>query len=252
MKKLTAEDGARQDPQEQLLRDLVRSAEPFTPSPFAKRSVYHRVTRAGSTRWPRLVRAGALASVLFGGTAMASIAVGTYAWLRPAPRQSAAPSARPPLPRERQREPRAAAAPASVASQGSGVTTPLSASGSSPQVAATAARPAGKPVSVARKHAQRQRVSSLLPDESEDPAEIMQAVRALRRDHDPLQAQRLLDHYLAIHREGAFTEDALALAIEAASVRQDPAARSYARRYLAQFPSGRFRDLARRTLGNEP
>jgi len=43
-------------------------------------------------------------------------------------------------------------------------------------------------------------------------------------------------------------EDALALSIEAAAARKDPRAAEYARRYLARYPSGRFRGMAERVL----
>ena len=48
--------------------------------------------------------------------------------------------------------------------------------------------------------------------------------------------------------QGALSEEALALSIEAAHARKDPAAKSHARRYLARYPAGRQRRLAERVL----
>jgi hypothetical protein len=47
---------------------------------------------------------------------------------------------------------------------------------------------------------------------------------------------------------GVLTADALPLAIEAALVQHHPRAAKYARRYLAKFPSGKYRELAKRAL----
>ena len=68
---------------------------------------------------------------------------------------------------------------------------------------------------------------------------------------NPEHAQKLLDGYLASHPSGALSEDALALSIEAATARRDPRASEYARRYLAQYPNGRFRQLALRATAAE-
>jgi hypothetical protein len=83
----------------------------------------------------------------------------------------------------------------------------------------------------------------------EDPSQVAEAVRALRKQGDPARAQALLERYLRENPRGALAEDALALAIEAAAARKDPRAADYARRYLARYPGGRFRSLAERTLG---
>jgi hypothetical protein len=57
-----------------------------------------------------------------------------------------------------------------------------------------------------------------------------------------------LNDYLKTHPNGVLSEDALALSIEAASAQHDPRAADYARRYLAQFPHGKYRDLANRAI----
>jgi predicted Zn-dependent protease len=86
------------------------------------------------------------------------------------------------------------------------------------------------------------------PRAGEDPSQVAEAVRALRKQGDSARAQALLDQYLKANPRGALAEDALALSIEAAAARKDPRAAEYARRYLARYPNGRFRGMAERAL----
>src|SRR6185369_15501344 len=86
------------------------------------------------------------------------------------------------------------------------------------------------------------------PPAGEDPSQVAEAVRALRKQGDSARAQALLDQYLKTNPRGALAEDALALSIEAAAARKDPRAADYARRYLGRYPNGRFRSVAERTL----
>jgi hypothetical protein len=77
-------------------------------------------------------------------------------------------------------------------------------------------------------------------------SEVLDALIALRRAHDPARAGTLLSKYLAAHPRGALREEALALAIEAADARGDRAAGAQtARAYLGEFPGGRFASFAR-------
>jgi hypothetical protein len=79
----------------------------------------------------------------------------------------------------------------------------------------------------------------------QERTEVLDAMVALRRDHAPVTAGRLLESYLSAHPRGALREEALVLAIEAAAARSDiPAARRLARQYLAAHPTGRFREFA--------
>ena len=80
--------------------------------------------------------------------------------------------------------------------------------------------------------------------------EVLDAMIALRRDHDPLRAGALLDRYLAAHPRGVLREEALVLAIEAAGERGDRAsARSLAQVYQSAYPTGRFIAFARSQTG---
>jgi hypothetical protein len=85
-------------------------------------------------------------------------------------------------------------------------------------------------------------------ESSEDATDVVEAIQALRTERDPSRAQALLNDYLKSHPHGVLSGDALALSIEAASAQHDPRAADYARRYLAAFPRGKYRDLANRAL----
>jgi hypothetical protein len=85
--------------------------------------------------------------------------------------------------------------------------------------------------------------------EGEDPTQVVEAVRALRKEKDPKRAQALLDGYLAKNPDGALSEEALALSMEAAASSKSPKAADYARRYLERFPQGRHAAFARKLVG---
>lgn len=206
------------------LTELVKHVEPYRSNPFAKRSLQSRIARAleqghGARRFrphPALLGAGVL---LLGATAAAAAG---YRWLAPAaPQPPESPQLRV-VPAEL--EPRAVAPAAPVAPE--------------PEVVA-------EPAPIERPSEAR---SAAKPRPGEDPTQVAEAVRALRKQGDPARAQALLDQYLKSNPRGALSEDALALSIEAAVARKDPRAAEYARRYLARYPNGRFRAQAERAL----
>ena len=69
----------------------------------------------------------------------------------------------------------------------------------------------------------------------DDPSLVIDAIRALRQEHDPIAAKKLLSEYLKVCPDGALSEEALALSIEAAAV---------AARYLEEVPNGQCRRAA--------
>jgi hypothetical protein len=76
--------------------------------------------------------------------------------------------------------------------------------------------------------------------------EVLDALVALRREHDPFRAGGLLARYLSAHPHGALREEALVLAIEAADARGDRAVgEQLAHAYQGEFPAGRFLAFAR-------
>jgi len=85
------------------------------------------------------------------------------------------------------------------------------------------------------------------PAPGPDATLIVDAMRRLRRQHDPRAALPELDAYLEQSPDGDLAEEVLALAIEARAALGDAAACSLAERYLERYPQGRFRDAAERT-----
>ena len=200
------------------LTELVASAERYQTSPFAKRHVYSRIMRQLEHEqrrfWLRPAFVG-VSALLVAATAAAA----GYTMLAPSTVPSSAPPSVVPPPRE----------PARVAPP-------------------ALARPALPPSEVEQKTEKPNERRERTPRAGEDPTKVAEAVRALRKQGDAARAQALLDQYLKSNPRGALAEDALALSIEAAAARKDPRAADYARRYLARYPSGRFRAMAERVL----
>jgi hypothetical protein len=205
------------------LTALVASAERYQSSPFAKRHVQSRLMRAlegGTSTKRRLVRPALLAcAALF---VAASAAAGGYTLLSAKKSEPAAPAALV-----------APAAPPPAAQR---------------KVAHVAPPPAKLPTEPAPAVEQPSAKRIDKPRAGEDPSQVAEAVRALRKQGDAARAQALLDQYLKANPHGALAEDALALSIEAAAARKDPRAADYARRYLTKYPNGRFKSVAERVL----
>jgi hypothetical protein len=70
---------------------------------------------------------------------------------------------------------------------------------------------------------------------------LLDAIRALRRAHDPARARSLSLIYLRLHPRGVLAEDALALLVQAEAALSSPNLRARAQRYLLLYPQGRFR-----------
>lgn len=78
-------------------------------------------------------------------------------------------------------------------------------------------------------------------DDDPEAIWVLNAARALRRDHDAGGALRLLARYRDRFPHGDLIEESLALVIEAKAMLNDAGAAAVAEEYLRRFPDGRFR-----------
>jgi hypothetical protein len=240
-------DQAGDDPVQRQGVEILQRA-PATPRmPDMKRRVWHSLHRdparhaAGLARRRLKLAAGAVAVLALAGTAAAMIR-------GPLPERLAglwrAPvDANPPVGRKAatpRREPAPAPPPeAPRVMPAAAVTLPPAATEPTaprrsppPSRGAVAAR--GPAVAVTATATARERT------------EVLDALVALRRDHDPVRAAAMLSAYLSSHPRGALREEALALAIEAADARGDrTAGERLSRSYVEGYPSGRFAGFAR-------
>jgi hypothetical protein len=213
---------------------------PATPhAPELKQRVWRSIRRAQATPAPRgfrtlVVKLAMVALVCLGaGTAGAVL---TRRWIVPA--LDDVPAATPPSTPLPARAEKAAPVPPPVASSAA----PAAATLDERRISKTPPRSAPK------------KPTSPLPSAAavaRERTEVLDALVALRREHDPVRAGALLARYLAAHPHGALREEALVLAIEAADARNDAAgAQQLAKTYQAEFPTGRFLTFARSHTGD--
>jgi hypothetical protein len=245
-KRLTDDSGMPRTPDWAV--DLLRSASPYEPPPGRKQRVREGLAQKSSRRAPVWLRTAVVAAVLIGGGAVARAAFGHWpGWIVRVYRSLVAPSAPsepvaavPPRTRPH-RSPAAAPAvgPASIGADAP-VLTPAPA-------VAVASRSAPLPSREAAPAPRAPRRVAVAAAAHEDTL-VLEAMRALRVQRNPVRARSLLSRYLASHPNGELAEEALALSIEAAVAHQDADAASLAARYLSRYPSGPFHGLAQKTL----
>jgi hypothetical protein len=229
----------RADSPERALADLVRAMPPLADAPALNDEVFARLTAslAGPPRGRGIMPArrrwfwGAGGAVAFASAvAAASIAHSYYAH-RPLP---AVTPVETPAPALSDPTPPPAVAPPAV--DKAAVTT----APAPPAVEAPSAR-----LKLSTRVGDKPRTGG-----GEDPTLVLEAIRALRTQGDAARASALLSEYLRAHPRGVLSEDALALSIESAIARHDSrAAADLGRRYLAQFPNGRYRAFASQSVG---
>ncbi len=217
------------DPVSERGIELLRSVQPPLPQPEMKRRVWAALQQSASTA-PRL-RPGMLRAVVLGAGVMvfaatAAAAIGGHWIVRQVERMRvAAPPVSVP-PTIRHEHVRSARVLAEV---------------EPPAVEPAAPAPAPIPELRELDRPRPHRIAVPSSTAAQERTQVLDAMIALRRDHDARRATALLDTYLAAHRQGALREEALVLALEAADARGDVARSArLARMYQAEFPHGRF------------
>lgn len=210
------------------LVDLLRAAVPTALAESQRRSSLAMILNPPHERpWRRLgLRRPAmvLSMLLLAGASAAAAAVGAHLLVRHPPAIVKAPAVVP-----------AANPPAPIRIRAASATTAPSADSPAPADSPVASRVTSSPGARARAR-------------GENPSAVMDAVKSLRQDHDPVEASRLLREYLRTYPRGSLSEEARALSIEAAVARNSPDAVSLAKEYLRLYPNGRFRKAAQRAL----
>jgi hypothetical protein len=216
--------------------EVLQGTPPTAETPDVKQRVWHAIQRAPVTtprRLPILIPKLALVAIVVCGAGTAG-AVIAHRWQRgTAPARDSAASSSPPRstrppPRPEKASPRPAVADTAAAAADTVEASP---------------RPPPPVRSVPKK------LASLPPSAASvarERTEVLDALVALRREHDPVRAGTLLARYLSAHPRGALREEALVLAIEAADARGDKTGGAQlAHAYQAEFPAGRFLPFAR-------
>jgi hypothetical protein len=252
------EDAAEHPPQgaaDAWAVDLLRVAEPYRPAAARKQRIQLRLGHARRRRASFTLRLAVAAVVLVGGGAFARAALGRWPeWMVRVQQQLAriVSPATPPTGKARIAAPGATTTsiwvdpppppvePEPVAEPEPALDPAPAPVVPSPVAAPRVARPAFRG---GVRHAKRS-----VPAAMEDSAPVVEAMRALRRERDPVRARALLSRYLERYPTGTLAEEALALSIEAAVAHGDVDAAGLAARYLRLYPAGPFRPLARQTL----
>jgi hypothetical protein len=234
------EGGMRGDPLFRRGVELLQGTPPTPVLPDTQARVWGAIRRASAPA-PRGLRTLALklavagAVVLVAGTAGAVIA---QRWIAPQI-DKMTDDARGTAPPSRSKVLRRRASPPA----------PVEAAGLDTSLDLSVGRPGETPApKVPARTGSRKPVASVVTAAAvaRERTEVLDALVALRREHDPVRAGTLLARYLSAHPRGALREEALVLAIEAADARGDRAGgEQLAHAYQGEFPAGRFIAFAR-------
>jgi hypothetical protein len=217
---------------------LLHSTDPYKAQPGRKQRVLLSLgRRGGGRRAPRILRPAIVAGVLISCGAFASAAIGPWrGWIARA-YERVVPSSR-------------AHAPVAIAERARGhrAVAPSPAPSAPPPEAPPPTLIAGPvpvraPIAVPHPHHLAPSVATT-PLGEQDTQAVLEGMRALRLDRDPVRARTLLARYLDRQPNGALAEEALALSIEAAVAHHDADAPALAARYLRHYPAGAFSSLA--------
>jgi hypothetical protein len=233
--RLCVDQDSVRDPSAEWALSLLRETTPYQAPAGRKERVWLALPRTGSHRPARLLRFALAAAALLVSGVCTSAAVAQWpAWLadvidRIVP---SAPSPTPTTPANRLRQAPSERPPAPVL-------LPLPAPG--PVATPPTPTSEGMASSARLKRASR-------PASPEDMGPLLEAMRALRVERNPVRARVLLTAYLDRHPKGELSEEALVMLIEAAAGNGDSDAPALAARYLKLYPRGAFRGMVERML----
>jgi len=233
--------------------DLLRTATPYRPPAGRKQRVKLSLGHPATRRAPLFLRPVIVAGMLIGCGAFASAALGHWhGWMARAYQRLVPPPPQvvpTPQPEARAHGHRLAQS-SSVAASADEVAAPDMAVAPAPMLAPSVTRETtARETTAAPLRAHRAPSPAAHEDLSvvEDTSVVLEAMRALRLDRNPVRARVLLARYLDRHPTGTLAEEALAMSIEAAVAHHDGDAAALGARYLRLYPNGPFHALARQT-----
>jgi len=231
--RLFAAEDIPQDDSARWAVSMLREATPFTSSPGSRERVWNSLPDLQPARPARLRLALAMSALLVCGL-FASAALAQWpAWLAAAIENivSKAPESPPAAPAQIRRampSERPAAPTLSPVVPRATVAVPSPAKAEAPSVS--------PPRRAARAAT------------SEDLQPVLEAVRALRVEHNSARARSLMTDYLALHPKSELAEEALVTLIQAAAAHHDSDVPALAARYFKTYPRGPLRHLVDQTL----
>jgi len=223
-----AEDGVA-DPSAKWALSLLREATPYQSPPGRKERAWLALPAERSYRTAKLRLAFAGAALVVCGLCASAALAQWPAWLAHALDRIVASAASPtpvaPAPRLRQAPSERPAVPSLLPS------------------------PTVEPVAVSQPQTSEETVSAARPKRAtkatspEDLGLLLDAMRALRVERNPVRARALLTAYLDRHPKGELSEEALVMLVEAAAAHHDSDAQALVARYHKLYPRGTFRGL---------
>jgi len=232
-------------------RTLLESVEPLAEDEARLQRVRRALDAAeriggvrGARRWPALGLAAAFG--LFGASAFAAVAF-VAQWRADEPAQAPVPQQQTPA-KSARRAPAVAEAEPEAAQQAE----PTAATAE--PVADERDRAPRRPVVRGERRPSGPEQEPEVAQQAEEAADsphsalVHEALQALRHQHDPARAARLLQSYATLAPQGPLAEEALSLRIEALQALGDARARALATQYLHRYPAGRYAAVARRAL----